>query len=63
MTEDDSGMDDLSELVEELLGPEWAHEDDVDQLIELVRRYDDPRAFRNKLAERIAQAEDDSAPE
>lgn len=63
MTEDDSCLDDLSKLIEEVLGPDWTHEDDVDQLIELVRRYDDPRAFRKELAERIARAEDEFTPD
>lgn len=65
MVDDEGRPEDVDELVEELLGPEWVHEDKVDQFTELIRRYGDPHEIRDQLDELIAQAEatDDSPPE
>lgn len=59
MAKNDDGSVDFSELVEELLGSDWADEAEVDQLTELVARYGDPHAFHDELEEIIAQVEDE----
>lgn len=51
MNENDGDSDDLDELVEDLLGPEWVQEDRPEQLAELLRRHGDPHRFYNRLGE------------
>lgn len=51
------GSDEFTALVEDLLGPEWVHEDRADQLAELVRRYGDPHALHDSLTELLDEAD------
>lgn len=51
MDNSDGSSDELDELVEDLLGPEWVKEDPPEQLAELVRCHGDPHRFYDRLDE------------
>lgn len=60
---DGDDSDEFTTVVEDLLGPEWVHEERVDQIAELVRRYGDPHAFHDRVCEILDEADEDPSRE